>query len=202
MTVSVTEALRQDGSTFKGVCSNHLALAKPGQTIRVFNRESTFRLPQDTTKPILMVGPGTGVAPMRALLQERQYQRDEQKKKVGKNVLYFGCKKRSLDFLYESEMKAFQRSKILTDLHVAFSREQKKKIYVQHLLAKNGRATWNLMDKEGAHVYVCGGTRMGSDVSEALQAICVQQGGMTADAAKEYLRKLAAEGRYVQELWA
>jgi len=202
LTVSVTEATKKDGSILKGVCSSHLADVKPKETVRVFNRESTFRLPQDTSRPILMVGPGTGVAPMRALLQERAFQRKKEKKQVGKSILYFGCKKRSMDYIYEDEMKSFQKDGTLSQLHLAFSREQQKKVYVQHLLAQNAKATWKLLDKEGVYVYVCGGTRMGQDVSEALQTICETEGGMNAGDAKDYIKNLAANGRYVQELWA
>lgn len=203
ITVSVSENTRKDGSVFKGVCSSYLAGLKPGkETVRVFNRDSTFRLPKDTSRPIVMIGPGTGVAPMRALLQERAFQRKTEKKTVGKSILYFGCKKRSMDFIYEKEMKAFQKDGTLNDLHLAFSRENKEKVYVQHLLAKNAKSTWQLLEKDGAYVYVCGGVKMGNDVSEALQTICEQEGSMSKDDAKSYMKNLAANGRYVQELWA
>ena len=202
LTVSVTEAQRKNGSVFKGVCSSHIAGLKPGDLIRVFNRSSTFRLPKDASKPILMVGPGTGVAPFRALLQERSHQKTKLKQPVGENVLYFGCKKRSLDFLYEDELSSFQESGILTTLHLAFSREQKEKVYVQDLLAQNAKETWKLIDQDGGHIYVCGGVKMGNDVMDALKKIVSDEGNMSLDGAKEFLSKLSAEGRYVQELWA
>jgi NADPH-ferrihemoprotein reductase len=203
LTVSLTETQKKDGSVFKGVCSGHLAGVAAGKsTVRVFVRESTFRLPKDSTKPVLMVGPGTGVAPMRALLQERAYERDVLKKSVGTNVLYFGCKKASLDYLYEDEMAKYQADGVLNKLHLAFSREKAEKVYVQHLLAKNADETWELVSNDGAYIYVCGGVKMGGDVSEALRRICVSHGKMSTDAAKKYMDKLASEGRYVQELWA
>ena len=203
LTVAVTETQKKDGSVFKGVCSSHLADVAAGKsTVRVFNRESTFRLPKDSSKPIVMVGPGTGVAPMRALLQERAYQRDVNKQKLGTNVLYFGCKKASMDYLYEDEMAMFQSDGVLNKLYVAYSREQSEKVYVQHLLAKNAEETWELVNGQGAYIYVCGGVKMGGDVADALRKICVSEGKLSTDSAKQYMDKLASEGRFVQELWA
>lgn len=201
LTVSVTETTRKDGSVFRGVCSSYLAGVKPKkEKVRVFCRESTFRLPQETERPILMVGPGTGIAPMRGLLQERQYQRKSLKQKVGPNVLYFGCKKSSLDYIYKDELKGFQSSGDLDTLHVAFSREQKEKVYVQHLLSKNAAETWDLINNKGASIFVCGGVKMGHDVTEALKNIGVQEGKLSPDDAKKYLDKLASEGKFVQVL--
>ena len=203
LTVAVTENKKKDGSIFKGLCSNHLAIVKPGsQTVRVFNRPSTFRLPSDSSRPILMIGPGTGIAPMRALLQERRHQKLVEKKNVGKNVLYFGCKKSNLDYLYQDELQLFRDEGVLSDLHVAFSREQAEKVYVQHLLSKNAEDTYTLIEKEKASIYVCGGVKMGHDVTEALKEIMSTQGEMSMDDAKDYLANLASEGRFVQELWA
>jgi len=202
VTVSVLKSTRDDGTEFKGVCSNHLAETNESGKVRVFSRDSTFRLPADASKPIIMIGPGTGIAPMRALLQERAHQKKKQKLKVGENVLYFGCKKRELDFIYADELEAFKKAKTLTKMHLAFSREQEEKVYVQHLLAKNAKETWKLMEKGGAYIYVCGGVRMGQDVSEALRKIVSSQGDLTTTDAKKYLEQMSSSGRYVQELWA
>ena len=155
-----------------------------------------------TTKPIIMIGPGTGIVPMRALLQERDYQKNTLSLPVGSNTLYFVCKKRSLDYLYSSELEEYQTTGALDDLYLAFSREQDKKVYVQHLLKKNGKKTWDLIDGGGAYVYVCGGVRMGSDVGEALRGIVSDDGGRSGEEAKEYMDGMAGGGRYVQELWA
>ena len=120
---------------------------------------------------------------------------------MGTNVLYFGCKKRSLDFLYEDELDAFEKAGVLNELHVAFSREQEQKVYVQNLLKQNGKETWKLIS-DGGHIYVCGGVKMGNDVMETLKKIAGEEGKMSADSAKDFLNKLSSEGRYVQELWA
>jgi NADPH-ferrihemoprotein reductase len=149
-----------------------------------------------------MVGPGTGIAPMRALLQERSYQRESLKQPVGTNILYFGCKKRDMDYLYEDEIDQYRNQGDLGVYHVAFSREQKEKVYVQHLLSKNAKDTWECIDSQGASIFVCGGVKMGNDVAEALKCICIKEGNLSPDNAKDYLNKLASEGRFVQELWA
>lgn len=139
---------------------------------------------------------------MRALLQERSYQKHVQKKNVGKNILYFGCKRRDLDYLYADELEAFQKEGTLTDLQLAFSREREQKVYVQYLLAKNMEETCKLLVNEGAYVYVCGGTRMGSDVMQAIVSILAIQGKMGPDGARTYVSQMQSDARYIQELWA
>jgi len=201
-TVSVLKDMRKDGSMFKGVCSNYLADVVENGKVRAFVRDSTFRLPSDASKPIIMIGPGTGIAPMRALLQERSHQKLTQNLPVGDNILYFGCKKRDLDFIYFDELNAYEKEGTLTQMHLAFSRELKEKVYVQHLLAKNAEDTWKLLDEQGAYIYVCGGVKMGQDVSQALKKIVAQCGDRTSMDAKKYLDDMASHGRFIQELWA
>ena len=200
LTVAVTQHTRKNGSLFHGVCSNYLASRSNG-TVRIFNRPSTFRLPSDTSKPIIMIGPGSGVAPMRAILQEQAYRR-QLGKDVGRSILYFGCKTATQDFLYKEEMEAFQRAGDLHSFYVAFSRAQEEKVYVQHLLKQNAVDTWKLVDQDGAYIFVCGGVKMGHDVAETLKEIAAEQGELSEAAAKDYFAKLSQNGRYVQELWA
>jgi NADPH-ferrihemoprotein reductase len=204
LTVAVTKEQRKDGTIFEGVCSTHIAKAqKSHHPLRVFVRPSGFRLPQDTTKPILMIGPGTGIAPMRALLQRRRHQRLVEKKDVGGNILYFGCKRKELDFLYQDELMRFKDEGILTELHLAFSRQNpSKKVYVQHLLQHRADSIWKLLHDEGAFIYVCGGVKMGHDVTETLKEIVSTRGQMSFDRASSYLSQLSSHGRYVQELWS
>lgn len=207
ITVAVTKEDRPGDShnPFEGVCSTFLAKCRPGQDyVRVLVRPSTFRLPKDTSKPILMIGPGTGIAPMRALMQERVHQTTttNNANTVGKNILYFGCKRSDQDYLYQDELEAWKAQGHL-ELHVAFSRANPlEKVYVQHLLEQQASETYSLIHEEGAYIYVCGGVKMGHDVTETLKQICVEQGAMSFDQAKDYLSKLAADGRFVQELWA
>lgn len=201
LTVAVIKEERKDGSFLNGVCSTYLAHEKG--TVRVFCRDSTFRLPTDVTKPILMIGPGTGIAPMRALLQERSHMKHKLNLPVGPNMLYFGCKKRKLDYIYQNEIEEFEKSGDLYKLRLAFSREQANKIYVQDLLQEDADTVWDMIEKKGAYIYICGATEMGHDVCAVLRKIAMTQGGLqNEEAAKKYFDQLHHDGRFVQELWA
>ncbi|KAL7572176.1 hypothetical protein ACA910_005527 [Epithemia clementina (nom. ined.)] len=146
-------------------------------------RPSSFRLPHNPSTPILLIGPGTGIAPMRAFLQERHFQRQQQRHQqstvvaVGPTILYFGCHAPDVDFLYHDELREYQRQGTLTELHVAFSRpsdgSRSPKVYVQHLLLQppNAASTYRYIVHEQAYVYVCGGVPMGHDVHAALEQI-------------------------------
>lgn len=210
---------------FLGVCSNYLDRMQPPATgadgkrvdgaskkskkgerraawptVKLFIKPSSFRLPDDPSIPVIMVGPGTGIAPMRAFLQERDQQRASGAP-VGPTVLFFGCRKRSEDYIYEDELLAYARDGTLTELHHAFSREQAEKVYVQHRVTEHGARVWELM-QAGGHFYVCGGIKMGNDVSAALAQVAVEHGGMTAEAGKAWVRELQEKHRYVAELWS
>ena len=150
-----------------------------------------------------MIGPGTGIAPMRAILQERSHTRKTVSEgEHGANILYFGCKNRSMDYIYQDELQSFSNEGTLTELRLAFSREQEKKVYVQHLLAEQAAETWRLIHDDKASIFVCGAVKMGADVDHTLQDIISEHGEMTRDKAKAYLDKLAMAGRFVQELWS
>jgi NADPH-ferrihemoprotein reductase len=203
ITFSVTEETKKDGGKFKGCCSGDLERKQIGESARVFVRDSTFRLPKQMERPVIMIGPGTGIAPMRAILQERAHWRNaEPSKKHGPNVLYFGCKNRTMDYIYRDELEAFQNDGTLTELHLAFSREQAEKIYVQHLLAKQSAETYKLIHEDKASIFVCGAVLMGAAVDHTLQDIIMEHGNMKREEAKGYLDKMALEGRFVQELWS
>ena len=150
-----------------------------------------------------MIGPGTGIAPMRALLQEREAAAAKSKKSVGSNTLYFGCQRPDQDYIYEDELTAYKNNGVLDALHVAFSRLQKDKIYVQHLLAgdANARALCEELDN-GGYLFVCGATAMGGDVHSALVEILRKHKSLTKDRALAFLTDLQKSGRYVQELWS
>eukprot|EP00937_MAST-01D_sp_MAST-1D-sp2_P003992 g3992.t1 len=197
VTVSVLVEPKTGGRVVKGVCSNYLAgLAAGKHRLRAFVRASSFRLPSSRATPILMIGPGTGIAPMRAFLQERAVQRaaaKESNEEVGDSVLFFGCRHREKDFIYEDELLAHAREGALTALETAFSREQAQKVYVQDVLRQKAEMVRSLVGDKGAHVYVCGATRMGTDVLQAVGEI------LGSEAAA---KKLQADGRYVQELWS
>jgi NADPH-ferrihemoprotein reductase len=221
-TVSVTQDTKVSGKVVQGVCSTYLAGIPPGSSCRVYLRPSSFKLPADVGKPIIMIGPGTGIAPMRAILQERAMQRSQAGLAVcGTNTLYFGCRRRDEDFIYEDELRGYERNGVLDTLHLAFSREGSAKVYVQNLMRQPENAQAIVKDLElGGHVYVCGATAMGSDVLSALTDIWSSIKGAIdflldgcgvltqnfVGASKEesaaFIKLLQDEGRYVQELWS
>jgi NADPH-ferrihemoprotein reductase len=111
-----------------------------------------------------MIGPGTGLAPFRGFIQERDYYRKEGRQ-VGSSILYYGCRKKAEDYLYPEELEEYEKNGTLTKLNIAFSRDQAEKVYVTHLLRKDGNLVWNLL-KEGGHIYVCGDAKnMARDVN-------------------------------------
>ncbi len=191
----------EGGGVFRGLCSSYLSGLRNGDLIRAFVRESTFRLPKQVGRPVIMFGPGTGIAPMRAILQERSCGR-KNGAEHGANILYFGCKNRTMDYIYRDELELLQDEGTLTELHLAFSREQTHKVYVQNLLAQRASETWRLIHDEMASIYVCGAVKMGADVDHTLQDIISEQAGMSREKAKAYLDKMAVSGRFVQELWS
>jgi sulfite reductase (NADPH) flavoprotein alpha-component len=170
---------------------------RPGQKARVFVHSSAkFALPADGETPMIMVGPGTGIAPFRAFLSERQAAGQR-----GRNWLFFGDQRRATDFLYEEEMDAFVATGVLTNLSLAFSRDQQEKVYVQHRMIERGREIFEWLE-QGAHFYVCGDAkRMAGDVDRALKAIVAEHGGMSAEAANEYVAEMSKAGRYQRDVY-
>lgn len=154
-----------------------------------------FTLPTDDNAPIIMVGPGTGVAPFRAFLQERI-----QRGAKGKNWLFFGERNRSSDYFYEEEFERWQAAGVLR-LNLAFSRDQQKKVYVQHHMLEEAKDLWAWL-QEGAYFYVCGDAhRMAKDVEHALVRIAMEQGSMSEEAAKVYVKTLRAQKRYLADVY-
>ena len=170
------------GDVIYGLCSRFLQQMEPtGSRCRIFTRDSLFRLPADVRTPIIMIGPGSGIAPMRGLLQERKFQAARAGLSVTDmtNVLYFGCKSRDLDFLYKDELMAAVDEGLLSSLKLAFSREQKNKVYVQTLMQEeeNAKELYRLVMDCEAHIFVCGGTQMGASVHDAFVNIISTHGG-------------------------
>jgi sulfite reductase (NADPH) flavoprotein alpha-component len=186
------------GRVRKGVASGFLAeRAQRGSPISVFVKPAHgFELPKDPHVPIVMIGPGTGVAPFRAFLQDRRATGAG-----GKNWLFFGDQRRELDFLYEEDLEAFRRDGLLTRLDLAFSRDQAEKIYVQHRMREHAAELYAWI-RDGAHLYVCGdATRMARDVDAALAHIIAKQGGVGLGEAKSQLAELARAGRYQRDVY-
>jgi sulfite reductase (NADPH) flavoprotein alpha-component len=143
-----------------------------------------------------MIGPGTGIAPFRAFLEERAATGAS-----GKNWIFFGEQRREFDFLYREELEGYLQRGVLTRLDTAFSRDQQHKLYVQHRMKENAAELWAWL-QEGAHVYVCGDARrMALDVDHALHAIVAEQGQMTPDAAKAYIKEMSKAKRYQRDVY-
>jgi sulfite reductase (NADPH) flavoprotein alpha-component len=195
LTVGVVRYHRQ-GRERKGVCSTFLA-DRAGEAVPVFVHEGkSFRLPPDGQRPLIMVGPGTGIAPFRAFLEER-----EASGARGRAWLFFGDQHRATDFLYESELEGFIKRGVLTRLDTAFSRDQSERIYVQNRMREGGAELWAWM-QEGAHFYVCGdASRMAKDVESTLLEVFKTHGGLAQAEALEYLATLRKEGRYQRDVY-
>lgn len=159
-----------------------------------------FRLPDDPSVPIIMIGPGSGLAPFRGFLQERAA-RKVRGAALGPAMLFFGCRHPDQDFLYADELKALAAGSI-TELFTAFSRADGPKTYVQHVLAAQKDKAWPLIE-QGAIIYVCGdGGRMEPDVKAALVAIQREKTGSDAAAAARWIEEMGAKNRYVLDVWA
>jgi cytochrome P450/NADPH-cytochrome P450 reductase len=203
VTVAVVEAPASSGrGIYKGVCSNYLAGRRVGDIVHATVRETKagFRLPDDASVPIIMIGPGTGLAPFRGFLQERAA-RKVQGAMLGPAVLFFGCRHPEQDYLYADELKAFAAGGI-TELHTAFSRAEGPKTYVQNLVAAQKDKVWRLIE-QGAIVFVCGdGGKMEPDVKATLMSIHQEKTGSNADAASRWIDDLGTKNRYVLDVWA
>lgn len=181
-----------------GICSTYLgdrlnANSKPGVYV---HHNPAFRLPSDGNVPVIMVGPGTGIAPFRAFLEERKATGAK-----GKNWLFFGNPYAKTDFLYSNELEAFEKDGMLSRMDLAWSRDQKEKIYVQNLMLKQGSEMWKWL-QEGAAFYVCGdASRMAKDVDAALLSIAKEHGKLSEEAAAAYIAQLKKDKRYLRDVY-
>lgn len=176
--------------------------AKAGQTIPVFIRKSQFKLPSKTQVPIIMIGPGTGFAPFRGFLQERNWIREDGKP-VGDTILYFGCRKREEDYLYREELEGYLNNGTLTKLYAAFSRDQKEKVYVTHLLRQNQEEVWDVIGNRNGHVYICGDARsMAKDVRDIILDVIAKFGEKSKSEAESFLKRMESQRRYSADVWS
>lgn len=195
LTVAVLD-YRDDDGPHHGLASGWLAARAQGDRLPVFiEPNERFRLPEDPSRDILMIGPGTGVAPFRGFLQERT-----ETGAGGRNWLLFGARHAESQFLYQLEWQQALKSGRLNRLDLAFSRDQSERVYVQQRLQESAAEVYAWL-QDGAHVYVCGATAMGKDVHQALLAIVQSQGGLSGDAAAEYLSALQQDGRYARDVY-
>jgi sulfite reductase (NADPH) flavoprotein alpha-component len=186
------------GRVRKGVASSFLAERASDVPVPVYPSSAKhFRLPEDPSVPIIMVGPGTGVAPFRAFLQERQATGAK-----GKNWLFYGAQRERCDYAYGDEFQKLAADGFLTQLDCAWSRDQAHKIYVQHRMLESGAEIWKWIDCDNAQFFVCGDARrMAKDVDAALRKIVQDHGGKTPDQANEYVEKLKTEKRYKRDVY-
>jgi sulfite reductase (NADPH) flavoprotein alpha-component len=186
------------GRLRKGVCSSFLAERADDVPVPVYPSSAKhFHLPEDPTRAIVMIGPGTGIAPFRAYLQERQATGA-----TGKNWLFFGAQHQHCDFYYREDFEKFQRHGILTRFDCAWSRDQAEKVYVQHKMLENAAELWKWIDGEGAYFYVCGDAkRMAKDVDAALRKIVQEQGGKSVEEGNAYVEKLKSDKRYKRDVY-
>ena len=181
----------------KGVSSTFLADRAGNGEVPVFVQPSKhFRAPADGDVPIIMIGPGTGVAPFRAFLQERRAQGHQ-----GRNWLFFGEQHAASDFYYQDELQGMQRDGLLTHLSLAFSRDQAQKIYVQDRIREHGAELWRWL-QEGAQLYICGdASHMAKDVDQALRQVAHRHGGLGVESAVDYWRRMSEQKRYLRDVY-
>ncbi|HMR91606.1 MAG TPA: flavodoxin domain-containing protein [Chitinophagaceae bacterium] len=196
ITVSRNSFLAEDEQRF-GLCSEFLGDKPAGSVLNFYiHKNKNFRLPDDGSQDVIMIGPGTGIAPFRSFLSERNANGSD-----GRNWLFFGEQHFVTDFLYQTEIQEYVQTGVLTRLSLAFSRDQEEKIYVQHRMRQQAAAFFEWLE-DGAALYVCGAKEpMGRDVEEALLAIIQQQGRKTAEEAQQYIEELQNEGRYHKDVY-
>ncbi|XCW06841.1 bifunctional nitrate reductase/sulfite reductase flavoprotein subunit alpha [Streptomyces sp. HUAS MG47] len=197
LTVSVVRYTNDRGRDRTGVCSAHLADHADDGPVQVFvQRSPHFRPPADPATPMIMVGPGTGVAPFVGFLEDRRARGH-----TGRNWLFFGEQREATDFYYREDLEAHVASGHLDRLDVAFSRDQRAKVYVQDRMREHGSALWSWL-RDGAHFYVCGdAARMAKDVDQALRDVVARHGRMGDEEAAAYVKQMATEKRYVRDVY-
>lgn len=204
ITVAVVESPARSGhGIFKGVCTNYLAGKNDSSQIYAFVKDTraAFGLPDDPQTPIIMIGPGTGIAPFRGFLQERA-QLKKQGVEIGEAMLFFGCRNPNQDFIYEDELREFEQQKIV-NLSTSFSRvEGQEKCYVQNEIYVRRDEVWQMLEA-GALIYVCGdASRMAPDVRRTFAAIYIEKTDSTVAEAEAWLEDLTARNRYRLDVWA
>jgi len=191
-----------------GLCTAYLASLDPSNNedirVNIYTQCGYITMPRDPSTPMVMVGPGTGLAIFRAFIQERKYLAEQGNNTLGEAVFYFGCRYRNKDYLYGTEWEDHVKRGHITALFVAFSRDQDQKIYVQHLMARKEHATqlWDLLANKQGCFYLSGSARrMPQDVRDAVRAAVMSEGGKSEEEAEAFLKHLEKDKRYCVETW-
>ena len=197
LTVGVVEFSQGDEQRQGGASSFLAQRLEEGDAVKVFvETNNNFKLPADDNTPVIMIGPGTGIAPFRAFVQER-----DNREAQGKNWLFFGDRTFTEDFLYQVEWQKYLKNGVVDQIDVAFSRDQAEKVYVQHRILEQAPQVWQWL-QEGSHIYVCGdATHMAKDVHQALLTVIEQQGKQTREQAEQYLNELRKDKRYQRDVY-
>lgn len=197
LTVGVVQYEKDEQQRFGGASGFLANQLEEGGKVKVFvEHNDNFRLPADGNTPVIMIGPGTGIAPFRAFMQQRDAQ-----EATGDNWLFFGDQTFTQDFLYQVEWQGYLKSGLLSKLSLAFSRDQAEKIYVQHRMQQQGAELYQWLER-GAHIYVCGDqTRMAKDVHAALIDIVAEHGNKSAEDAEDYVKNLRSAKRYQRDVY-
>eukprot|EP01113_Clastostelium_recurvatum_P020153 TRINITY_DN2394_c0_g1_i2.p1 TRINITY_DN2394_c0_g1~~TRINITY_DN2394_c0_g1_i2.p1 ORF type:complete len:672 (-),score=203.79 TRINITY_DN2394_c0_g1_i2:142-2157(-) len=189
------------GRVHNGVATTWFNKIKVGDRVPVFTRESNFHIPASKDTPLVMVGPGTGLAPFRGFLQEMAYLRakDGKSNECG---LFFGCRSRDHDFIYQPELERYLHEGVLSFMHLAFSRERGEKVYVQHRMLEDKQTIYDMLATKKGVFYVCGdANQMAKSVHQALKSILMECGGVDEAQALNMMEEMQKNGRYLQDVW-
>lgn len=184
-----------DGERKYGLCSDFICQFDLNETFPFYiHKNSQFKLPEDD-KDIIMVGPGTGIAPFRSFLAQR-----DATGAAGRNWLFYGDQHFTTDFLYQTELQNWYETGVLTKINTAFSRDQKEKLYVQHRIAEHGAELWDWL-QNGSYLYICGAKKMSEDVEDTLRQVAQQQGKMSEEEATDYINQLKDDERLLKDVY-